>query len=382
MEEKNRINLLKHFFWGNFDSGVIFIFISFLIWEETENMFAVAIAFMIPVLINTVIDYYFSDLSDRYGRLRFIIVGNIGSAVFLSMYGLASGVYMLYLFIFLKSLFAKLCNTSLSPFIRESIAEDDYKDFLAKLNIRGNVGASIGGFALMTLYGFSENIGLIFLVSGLVELLSTVYLVMLKDVKHQFKKQEEEEVDVRWLREISIIYAVEAFGIALIVNRIVIFLHEYHSIELQYIGIVFFIAYGLSDIVAANIYRWFEKIQIKSMLILSFILQAIVLVLIATVNQLYFIIFALFVYELIDNVTEIYTSDKVNKSLYTNIGKRLSSVRVTIAIGTILGQLVVGQIWDKVGFIETFYFSSAVLVVLALAIRSQKSLVIADDSSL
>lgn len=298
MEDKNRRNLLRHFFWGNFDTGVIFIFISFLIWEETENMFAIAIAFMIPVLINTVIDYYFSSLSDRYGRLRFIIVGNIGSAVFLSLYGLAGSVYVLYLLIFMKSLFAKLYNSSLSPFIRESIKEDEYRGFFAKLNMRGSIGASVGGFALMTLYGFTENVVLIFIVSGVGELLSTAFLIMLKEVNHQFKKQEEEEVDIKWLREISIIYAVEAFGIALIVNRIVIFLHDYHTIDLQYVGIVFFVAYGLSDIIAANIYVWFEKVLIKNMLVLSFIFQAIVLVLFATVDRLYFVIFALFVYEL------------------------------------------------------------------------------------
>ncbi len=376
MEEHNKSNLMKHFFWGNFDSGVMLIFLSLLIWDETENMVAVAIAFMIPVLINTVIDYYFSGLSDRYGRLKFIVVGNIGSAIFLSMYGFASSVYILYLFIFLKALLAKLYSASLSPFIRESIVEDEYKDFIAKLNVRGNVGASIGGLALMVLYGYTGRIALVFLVSGLVELFSTVFLLRLKEVKLRLKKQLEEDIDVRWLREISIIYAVEAFGIALIVNRIVIFLHEYYSIGLQYVGLVFFIAYGLSGMVAANIYKRFEKIHVKNMLILSFILQAIVLVLFATVDQLYFIIFALFVYELIRNVTGIYTSDKINKSLYTNIGKRLSSFRVTIAIGTILGQLVVSQIWDRVGFIETFYFSSAVLLILAIIVRSKKLSVI------
>lgn len=372
MKKNNKINLLRHSFWGNFDTGVIYIFLSFLIWEESKDMLAIAIAFIIPVIINTIIDYYFSNLSDRYGRLSFIIIGNIGSSIFLSLYGLSSGLYILYLLIFMKSLFAKLYNTSLSPFIRENIAEDEYKEFIASLKIRISVGASIGGAGLMTLYGFTQSIELIFIVSGLIELFSTVYLLMLREEKHKMKKQIEEDYDNKYLREISIIYGVEAFAIALIVNRVVIFLHDYHLIEIHYVGFVFFLAYGISNILAANIYGYFKRLKIKDMLVLSFALQAILLIVFAGSRSIYLAVFAFFLYELANNIRVIYTSDRLNRSLFTNIGKRLSKFRITIALGSILGQLIISQIWNRLGFAMTFYFSSLVLFILALVLRKKQ----------
>ncbi len=342
-------------------------------------MLAIAIAFIIPVIINTIIDYYFSDLSDRYGRLSFIIIGNIGSSIFLSLYGLSSSLYILYLLIFMKSLFAKLYNTSLSPFIRENIAENEYKEFIASLKIHISVGASIGGAGLMTLYGFSQNIELIFIVSGLIELFSTVHLLMLREEKHKMKKQIEADYDNKYLREISIIYGIEAFAIALIVNRVVIFLHDYHLIEIHYVGFVFFVAYGISNILAANIYGYFKKLKIKDMLVLSFALQAILLIVFVGSRDIYLAVFAFFLYELANNIRVIYTSDRLNRSLFTNIGKRLSKYRITIAIGSILGQLIISQIWNRIGFAMTFYFSSLVLFILALDLGKKKLSFVEED---
>ena len=373
MDTKNHRNLLYHTFFGNFDTGVIFIFLSFFIWDETETMFAIAIAFMIPIVINTVIDYFFSSLSDSGDRIKLIVIGNIGSAVFLGLYGLSTNMFMLYGFIFLKSLFAKLYNTSLSPFIRESIHEKDFKSLIAKLNVQGSIGASIGGFTLMLIYVYTKNLPLIFFISGAIELFSTIFLVRLNPVRHELKKETEDETDIKWLRNITMIYTVEAFGVALIVNRIILFLHDTHAVNIEYVGIIFFVAYGLSNIVAAQIYRWFAKVDISYMLAFSFVVQGITLVLFSIVNNLIFIIVALFIYELVDNVTLIYTSDRINKSLFTNIGKRLSKLRVIIALGSIAGQLVVGQIWDRIGVNETFHFTSAILIVLAVIVIARNS---------
>ncbi|MGH2233335.1 hypothetical protein ACQ1ZI_17295, partial [Enterococcus faecalis] len=90
-----------------------------------------------------------------------------------------------------------------------------------------SVGASIGVFALMMLYGFLQNIALIFVVSGLIELYSTVYLFKLKDNKLQRRKEKEDAIDLEWIKYITFIYTVEGFGIALIVNRMLIYIHEF-----------------------------------------------------------------------------------------------------------------------------------------------------------
>ena len=152
-------------------------------------MITIAIAFAIPIIIDIFIDYFFSGISDKSERrTRLSIIGNIGSSIFLSLYGIANSIYVLYLFIFLKSLFAKINESSLDPYIREIIEEDNYKDFISERNIKISVGASIGGFSLMFLYGFTESISLIFIVAGLIELYSTVYLTRLENAKLTLKK--------------------------------------------------------------------------------------------------------------------------------------------------------------------------------------------------
>ncbi|MTI71855.1 MAG: MFS transporter [Firmicutes bacterium] len=373
MEKKIYKNLLRHSFWGNFDSGVIFIFLSFYIWDKTENMITIALAFAIPIIINTVFDYYFSDLSDKKDRKKLIIIGNIGSAVFLSLYGLAGNIYLLYFFIFFKSLFAKLYQSSLAPYKRETINEKEYKDYISKENIKISVGASIGGFSLMYVYLYTKNIPLIFIISGLIELYSTIYLFKLQNIKQKKRKVKEDHIELNWLKKITLIYTLEGFAIALIINRMIIFLHDVHKVKIQDVGFIFFIVYGISNIVAARIYDKFKRISLKNMFIISFLFQAILLILFTKVYELKVIVGIWFIFELISNITDIYSRDKINRSLFTNIGKRLSKFRISIAIGSILGQVVVSQIWDRIGVDESFYFSSIVLIILSIIIAYNRN---------
>ncbi len=365
-------NLLKHSFWGNFDSGVIFIFLSFYIWDQTENMITIAIAFVIPILINTIIDYYFSYLSDKKERVKLIILGNIGSAIFLSLYGIAHNIYLLYLFIFFKSLFDKLYSSSLAPYRREIIKENEYKSYISKENIQISIGASIGGFLLMLIYIYTDSISLIFIISGLIELFSTIYLFKLKEVKQEKSEIKENAIDLNWLKEITLIYTIEAFGLALIVNRMIIFLYDVHHVGIGDVGLIFFVVYGISNIVAARIYDKFKKIPLKNMFIISFLFQAILLMLFTKINKLRIIVGFWFIFELVSNVTQIYSRDRINKSLYTSIGRRLSKFRISIATGSILGQIVISQIWDRIGVNESFYFSSIVLIILSAFITNTK----------
>lgn len=360
--------LLKHYFWGNIDTGIIFIFLSLFIWDETENMITVAIAFSIPIFIDTVIDYFFSGLSDRSSRIKLIIIGNIGSSIFLSLYGVSSNIYTLYGFIFLKSLFAKLYQSSLEPYIRENIEEDSYMEFISKRNIRISVGASIGGFILMILYGVTQSIPLIFIVSGLIELYSTVYFLKLDDTKTQKKKIEEDLTDLSWVKYITLIYTIEGFAIALIMNRMIIYMYEFQNVALQNVGLIFFIVYGISNVMASKLYKNFNKISLKTMFIVSFVSQAILLSLFTSINQIYIVIAIWFIFELVSNITSIYSNDRINRSLYTDIGKRLSKFRISIALGNILGQFIISEIWDELGVNISFYFSSTLLIVLSLII--------------
>ena len=368
MGENTYKDLLKHYYWGSFDSGVIFIFLSLMIWDDTENMVAVALAFSIPIVINTAIDYFFSSFSDDQNRRKLFVIGNIGSAIALSFYGFAQSIYILYGLIFLKSLFAKLYQSSLDPYIRENIQEDLYKDFLSKRNIQMSVGASIGGFSLMMLYGFTQNLALIFVVSGLIELYSTVFLLKLEEKIVQRKKTKEDAIDLDWIRFITIIYTLEGFGIALIVNRMLIYLHESQGVSIENVGFVFFVVYGISSMMAARVYKRFNQFSLKTMLIASFLSQAFLLAAFTKINQLSFIIIVWFAFEFVANITDIYASDKINRSLFTDIGERLSKFRIMIAIGTILGQFVVSRIWEQFGMNMSFYFSSIILILAAFVV--------------
>ncbi|MCM6878353.1 hypothetical protein, partial [Enterococcus faecium] len=86
------------------------------------------------------------------------------------------------------------------------------------------------------------------------------------------------------------------------------------------------------------------------------------------INQLFFIIIVWFIFELVANIADIYASDKINSSLFTEIGKRLSKFRIMIAIGNILGQFIVSRIWDQFGMSMSFYFSSIILILLSFVI--------------
>lgn len=373
MRNYNIRNLLKHYFWGNFDTGVIFIFLSFYIWNKTENMVTIAIAFSIPVIINTIVDYFFSTISDKVERrTKLIIIGNIGSSIFLSLYGITTSIYVLYIFIFFKSLFAKVYQSSLDPYIREIIEEENYKNFISKRNIQISLGASVGGFSLIILYGYVKSIPIIFIVSGLFELYSTIYLFKLKDIKFNLKKEQEDPTDLGWVRYITVIYTVEGFAIALIINRMIIYMYEYHDMAIHNVGLVFFIVYGISNISAAKLYKLFENLSLKTMFILSFTLQAILLALFTTINKIYIIVAIWFLFELVSNVTSIYSKDRINRSLFTNIGKRFSKYRISIAIGSITGQLIISKIWDNLGIDMSFYFSSIILIALSSFILLKK----------
>lgn len=364
-------SLLKHYYWGSFDTGVLFIFLSLFIWDKTESMITVAIAFAIPIIIDTVIDYFFSDLSDKRERIKLIIIGNIGSAVFLSFYGFANNLYILYLFIFFKSLFSKLYQSSLAPYQREVVEEEKYKEYISQRNIKISMGASIGGLGLMVLYGYIGSFSMIFLLSGLFELYATRYLFQLKNVEQEKRKEREDPIDITWLKNITLIYTIEAFAIALIMNRMIIFMHEVQGVKIQDVGLIFFIVYGVSNIVAAKIYHKFNKISLKNMFILSFLCQALLLIFFTQIGQLKLIVGIWFTYELVSNITEIYSRDRINKSLFTSIGKRLSKFRISIALGSIGGQIIVSQIWDRVGVNKSFYFSSIVLILLSIGIAFQ-----------
>lgn len=358
-------DLLKHFYWGSFDSGVIFIFLSLMIWDETENMLTVALAFSIPIVIDTVVDYFFSSYSDQKNRKKLFIIGNIGSAIALSFYGFASSIYILYGLIFVKSLFAKLYQTSIEPYIRENIEEISYMDFLSQRKIQTSLGASLGGFFLMVFYSISQSLPLIFVLSGMIELYSSVYLFKLKNQKVKRKKEKEDPSDLDWMRWIRLIYGVKAFGTALIVNRMLIYIHEFQGLATENIGFVFFIVYGLSSLLAARIYRNFRSISLKTMLISSFLMQAFLLMLFTQINPLFLIIIVWFLFELVANISNIYTNHKINRSLYTDIGKRLSTFRIWIAFASVVGQFIVSQIWDQFGMNRSFYFSAIILMLLA-----------------
>ena len=358
-------DLLKHFYWGSFDSGVIFIFLSLMIWDETENMLTVALAFSIPIVIDTVVDYFFSSYSDQKNRKKLFIIGNIGSAIALSFYGFASSIYILYGLIFVKSLFAKLYQTSIEPYIRENIEEISYMDFLSQRKIQTSLGASLGGFFLMVFYSISQSLPLIFVLSGMIELYSSVYLFKLKNQKVKRKKEKEDLSDLDWMRWIRLIYGVKAFGTALIVNRMLIYIHEFQGLATENIGFVFFIVYGLSSLLAARIYRNFRSISLKTMLISSFLMQAFLLMLFTQINPLFLIVIVWFLFELVANISNIYTNHKINRSLYTDIGKRLSTFRIWIAFASVVGQFIVSQIWDQFGMNRSFYFSAIILMLLA-----------------
>lgn len=358
-------DLLKHFYWGSFDSGVIFIFLSLMIWDETENMLTIALAFSIPIVIDTVVDYFFSSYSDQKNRKKLFIIGNIGSAIALSFYGFASSIYILYGLIFVKSLFAKLYQTSIEPYIRENIEEISYMDFLSQRKIQTSLGASLGGFFLMVFYSISQSLPFIFVLSGMIELYSSVYLFKLKNQKVKRKKEKEDPSDLDWMRWIRLIYGVKAFGTALIVNRMLIYIHEFQGLATENIGFVFFIVYGLSSLLAARIYRNFRSISLKTMLISSFLMQAFLLMLFTQINPLFLIIIVWFLFELVANISNIYTNHKINRSLYTDIGKRLSTFRIWIAFASVVGQFIVSQIWDQFGMNRSFYFSAIILMLLA-----------------
>jgi len=367
-EISTKKKLLSHCFLGSFDQGVMLIFLSFYIWGETDRMGAIAIAFIIPVIVNTVVDFIFSNWSDRGNRILFMIIGNIGSALFLACYGLMDNLSLLYIFIFLKSFFSRIYLTSLQPFRRETIPEGEFRSFIARENYLFSLGASIGGFALIYFYRLTENLTWVFMVAGAIELLSTVPLFLLKKPSVPLRKSKEEEPDRQVLKSFTWIYSMEAFAIALLVNRFIIFLKDVHHYPLDMVGIVFFVVYGVSNLLAARIYHWFQKIPLKRMLILSFFMQALFLVLMMYLKNIRSLITLWFLFELLSGVVQIYSEDHMYKSLFSRIGRRLSFFRISVALATIAGQWLVSRIWDFYGMKYSFFVSAGVLLVLALGV--------------
>ena len=153
-----------------------------------------------------------------------------------------------------------------------------------------------------------------------------------------------------------------------------IYIHEFQGVSIENVGFVFFVVYGISSLMAARIYRQFNQVSLKIMIITSFLSQAFLLAVFTQINQLFVIIIVWFIFELIANITDIYASDKINSSLFTDIGKRLSKFRIMIAGGSVLGQFVVSRIWDQFGMNMSFYFSSIILILLAFIVllKNQK----------
>ncbi len=77
---------------------------------------------------------------------------------------------------------------------------------------------------------------------------------------------------------------------ALIINRMIIYMYDFHKVGIQNVGLIFFIVYGISNVVASKLYKVFNKIALKDMFIISFISQAILLALFTTIKQIYIIV--------------------------------------------------------------------------------------------
>jgi hypothetical protein len=67
---------------------------------------------------------------------------------------------------------------------------------------------------------------------------------------------------------------------------------------------------------------------------------------------------------------------EIFNSFFTGIGKRLSIFRINLATGSILGQLVVSQIWERIGVSASLYFLSIGLMFSVLIIAFKKQPVI------
>lgn len=373
-------NLLNHYFWGNIDTGVLHIFMGLYLWSFDKNPISIAIAFAIPVVVNIMGDYVFSVMSDKKGRRRYMIVGNIGSALFLSSLGLSDNITYIYVFIFMKSVFSKLYQTSLEPYER-LVMKGELQEFIAKKTVKISAGASIGGFLLMTLLGMGFTMERLIIICGVFELASTFYLLSLPDTDNrEFKDIEGNNTES--LKFFGIYYGIYALALAIFDTRLLLYFINDRNMDPSIIGLIFFIVYGLPNIFSGRIYKYFRNMDLKRMLLSSTLLQAGLLLLIPFLDSINLLISLWFIISVFESVTHIYSNHHYKSGIYSDIGKNMSKIRIISTVGLLIGQGLISLVWKEVSLESTFYLSAFLLSMnIVYVIRNGKKVEGKESSS-
>lgn len=373
-------NLLNHYFWGNFDTGVLNIYMAIFIWSLEKNPISLGIAFAIPILIDIIGDYYFSWISDKYSRKKLMIIGNIGSAVALSILPISNNINIIYLVLFFKHLFNKIYTSSLYPYEKEMI-KGDLKEFFGKKSIRINTSASIGGFFLMFLLGFGVNMKLLIVICGFIELYSTYYLFHLEESNNISIKVENRENNSEAIKFFKVFYMIEALAFALFQSRLIIYFLEVKNLRPDMLGLVFFIVYALPSILGARIQKKFSNVPLKQLLLGGTTSQVILLLLFPSMTNIYLLMLLWFLASLIEEVTYIYSKSYFLDEINNNIGVSLSKVRIATTISLLIGQGLITFIWEKFSLEYSFYLSSLILIFnIVYIVLNKKEFPIAKGS--
>ncbi len=354
--------LLKHHFWGNFDTGVLNIYMAIFIWSLEKSPISIGIAFAIPIFIDILGDYYFSSISDQYSRKKLMIIGNIGSAFALMLLPLSDNINIIYLVLFFKYLFTKIYSSSLYPYEKEMV-KSNLRDYFGSKSIKVSTSASLGGFILMFLLGFGVNMQILISICGFVELMSTYYLFLLKKSTNKSIKVKKIENNNESIKFFTVFYSIEAFAFALFQSRLIIYFLEIKGLKPDMLGLIFFIVYALPSILGGKIQKKFSSIPLKRLLLTGTIGQVILLSLLPNINSIKILILLWFLATLIEQISYIYSRSYYLGEINSNIGVNLSKVRIISTVFLLMGQGATTFLWENFGLKSSFYLSSLVLLI-------------------
>lgn len=389
---KNKM-MERHIFVSNFDSGILAIFLPLLSWSISKNMLLLALMYVIPYFIDTVVDHKFSVIADKVDRKKLMIIGNVVSGFSICCIGMFDSTIAILIFITIESIFSKLYTVAMDAVIRSTVPKEKYLDYNSSLNLVSTYGASFGGQLFMILFVVTASFQVIFILAGVVEIFSTVYLFgldssinkdqdrrnlsnqgMLKSFMHTIKFPE---------MKILLLFYI---GYAMFSSRMMLFSYDYYNVATEHMGAIFFVVYAISTFAFHKVKGKIQSYRLEYFIPISLLIVGSLTFVVIFVTNIYLFIILWFAIEFFVLSINMIIDEVYNARGDSNLGLHSFGYRIAITIGIIAGTLITSYIVDYISFTGSFIFSTVMVMITAivasLVLRNneyKKDSVLAED---
>jgi MFS family permease len=188
-------------------------------------------------------------LGDRYGRRRFLIIGNVLASLTLTIFALTTNVLLLFVAAVVEGLTEGAFFTLSTALLAEKAGNESRTPAFSLVSALGNIAWSLGGFALpvavlLQSFGLDDRVAhvVLYLAFAGVSLASTLLLLRVGESQTERKKGTKKSLLPRKSKGVLVRWGVPSVIVAFGAGLFVPLMSRW-----------FYLAYGLSDAVSGPI---------------------------------------------------------------------------------------------------------------------------------